>query len=152
MRVPVVFPPKVWGVRAWKARLPGCGNVSLGRRGLQPRLSRWARLQSAPTGAMFTPRAYRGHAAPRLPGCGKTHPWVGAVCNRASCGVRAWKARLPDSSVRAYKARLPGPCLHRAYRGHACKARLPGPCLHRAPSGVMLALRVYRGVGKRIIG
>ena len=49
MRVPVVFPPKVWGVRAWKARLPdssvraykarlpGSGNVSLGRRGLQPR-------------------------------------------------------------------------------------------------------------------
>ena len=62
MRVPVVFPPKVWGVRAWKARLPdssvraykarlpGCGDVSLGRRGLQPRFLQCARLESAPTG------------------------------------------------------------------------------------------------------
>ncbi len=53
MRVPVVFPPKVWGVRAWKARLPGRGNVSLGRRGLQPRFWRCARLESAHTGAML---------------------------------------------------------------------------------------------------
>ncbi len=102
MRVPVVFPPKVWGVRAWKARLPGrgktyyrvgavcnrascgvrawkarlpdssvrawkarlpdssvrawkartpgSGDVSLGRRGLQPRFLRCARLESASTG------------------------------------------------------------------------------------------------------
>ena len=64
-------------------------------------------------------RVYRGVA---------TYYRVGAVWNRASGGVRAWKARLPDSGVRAWKARL------------------PGPCLHRASTGAMPAPRVYRGV------
>ena len=104
-------------VRAYKARLPGpcctarlagSGNVSLGRRGLQPRFLRCARLESAPTGACIG---------------------TGGPSDMGALGKRVYRIAVCALGKRAYGAMLP-----------------------RALPGAMLAKRVYRGVGKRIIG